>query len=116
MSIKAATLRAMRTVDCTQGPLMDYRRAFFILPAVNCQTHRTFTTMLNRSRICTNLSEFTDARVVTFLNPYSLLKIIESGTDLHKFDKLCIDGVALKMFLGWVYRDKNIQRLSLVFQ
>jgi len=115
MSIKAATLRAMRTVDCTQGPLMDYRRAFFILPAVNCQTHRTFTTMLNRSRICTNLSEFTDARVVTFLNPYSLLKIIESGTDLHKFDKLCIDGVALKMFLGWVYRDKNIQRLSFDF-
>ncbi len=71
--------------------------------------------MLNRSRICANTAEFTEARVVTFLNPYTFLKIFESSINLNKFDKICIDGMALKIFLGMVYRDSKIQRLSFDF-
>lgn len=71
--------------------------------------------MLTKSRICTNTAEFTEARIVTFLNPYSFLKIIESGIDLRKFDKICIDGIALKYFLELVFRGFQIQRLSFDF-
>ena len=71
--------------------------------------------MLRRSKICNDAAEFMEARVVTFLNPYSYLKISESGVDLEKFDKICIDGIALKMFLALVYRDSRIQRLSFDF-
>ena len=71
--------------------------------------------MLERSRICTDAAEFLEARVVTFLNPYSYLKISESHASLKNFDKICIDGIALKIFLGLVYRDSEIQRLSFDF-
>lgn len=71
--------------------------------------------VLNRSQVCTDEAEFAEARVVTFLNPYSFLKILESGTSLDKFDKICIDGIALKIFLDLVYRDSKIQRLSFDF-
>lgn len=71
--------------------------------------------MLKRSKICANTAEFTEARVVTFLNPYTFLKIFESKVNLNKFDKVCIDGIALKIFLGLVYGDSKIQRLSFDF-
>ena len=71
--------------------------------------------MLRRTQICTNTAEFEEARVVTFLNPYSLLKILESNTNLNSFDKICIDGIALKKFLEFVYRDSKIERLSFDF-
>lgn len=71
--------------------------------------------MLNSKQICKNSDEFFEARVVTFLNPYSFLKLKESNISLHNFDKLCIDGIALKLFLSLVYRDKNIERLSFDF-
>lgn len=71
--------------------------------------------MLEKNQICMNVEEFLQARVVTFLNPYSLLKISESGIDLHKFDKICIDGIALKIFLEKIYRGSEIQRLSFDF-
>lgn len=71
--------------------------------------------VLKRSQVCANTAEFTEAKVVTFLNPYSILKIFESNIDLTKFDKICIDGIALKMFLGLVYRDSKIERLSFDF-
>ena len=71
--------------------------------------------MLSRSRICANEAEFANARVVTFLNPYSFLKLREAGTDLGRFDKICIDGGALKLFLALVYRDFGIRRLSFDF-
>ena len=71
--------------------------------------------MLSRNLICTNTAEFTEAKAVTFLNPYSFLEIYKSSVDLNKFDKICIDGVALKIFLNLVYRDANIQRLSFDF-
>lgn len=72
--------------------------------------------MLNRNRICTNTAEFEEARVVTFLNPYSFLKILESSVNLNKFDKICIDGIALKIFLGLVFsRSSKIERLSFDF-
>ena len=71
--------------------------------------------MLNKSSICANTAEFTEARVVTFLNPYTFLKIFESSIDLNKFDKICIDGIALKFFLEMVYRGFKIQRLSFDF-
>ena len=71
--------------------------------------------MLKRSRICANTAEFLDARVVTFLNPYSYLKISESRASLKNFDKICIDGIALKIFLELIYRGDKIQRLSFDF-
>ena len=71
--------------------------------------------MLRRAQICTDTAEFEEARVVTFLNPYSLLKIFESNVNLDTFDKICIDGVALKVFLELVYRDTKIERLSFDF-
>ena len=71
--------------------------------------------MLDRNQICANTAEFTAARAVTFINPYSFLKISESGVDLNRFDKVCIDGIALKIFLGLVFRDSKIQRLSFDF-
>jgi N-acetylglucosaminyldiphosphoundecaprenol N-acetyl-beta-D-mannosaminyltransferase len=71
--------------------------------------------VLKLEQICKDTAEFADARMVTFLNPYSLLKIFESKIDLDKFDKICIDGVALKIFLELVYRGSKIQRLSFDF-
>jgi len=71
--------------------------------------------VLEKNLICMNMDEFSAARVVTFLNPYSFLKILESDVQLSKFDKVCIDGIALKIFLSLVYRDKNIERLSFDF-
>ena len=71
--------------------------------------------MLSRHRICTSTEEFSNARIVTFLNPYSLLKIIEADTDLTRFDKICIDGVALKIFLQLIYRNFQLERLSFDF-
>ena len=72
--------------------------------------------MLKRNQICTNAEEFSQARVVTFLNPYSILKIWESDIDLNKFDKICIDGIALQKFLELVfYKGQKIERLSFDF-
>lgn len=72
--------------------------------------------MLNRDQICTNEAEFAEAKVVTFLNPYSFLKVWESGTSLDKFDKICVDGVALKIFLEMVFKKSaKIERLSFDF-
>ena len=72
--------------------------------------------MLGRNQICTNEAEFADARVVTFLNPYSFLKIWESKVSLDKFDKICVDGIALKIFLELVFkRSAKIERLSFDF-
>ena len=71
--------------------------------------------MLRRAQICTDTAEFEEARVVTFLNPYSLLKVFESSVDLTSFDKICIDGVALKIFLEFAYQDTTIERLSFDF-
>lgn len=71
--------------------------------------------MLEKNLICKDTSEFTQARLVTFLNPYSFLKIQESNIDLDRFDKVCIDGIALKIFLERVYRDTKIERLSFDF-
>lgn len=71
--------------------------------------------MLKLDRICKDTAEFANARVVTFLNPYSFLKIYESDIELSRFDKICIDGVALKIFLELVYRGSKIQRLSFDF-
>ncbi len=71
--------------------------------------------MLKRNLICTDTAEFAEAKTVTFLNPYSFLKISNSDIDLNRFDKVCIDGVALKIFLDLVYRDTKIERLSFDF-
>ena len=72
--------------------------------------------MLKRNQICTNSEEFLEARVITFLNPYSLLKIWESDIDLNRFDKICIDGIALQKFLELVFfRGPAIERLSFDF-
>jgi N-acetylglucosaminyldiphosphoundecaprenol N-acetyl-beta-D-mannosaminyltransferase len=71
--------------------------------------------VLERNRVCKSTAEFEEARVVTFLNPYSFLKIYESGISLDKFDKICIDGVALKIFLERVYGDTKLERLSFDF-
>lgn len=71
--------------------------------------------MLERQRICASTAEFAEAKVVTFLNPFSLLKISESSIDLNRFDKICIDGIALKIFLEMVYRNFDIQRISFDF-
>ncbi len=71
--------------------------------------------MLKIDRICKNTAEFQDAKAVTFLNPYSFLKISESNIDLHKFDKICIDGIALKIFLELIHKGTKIQRLSFDF-
>lgn len=71
--------------------------------------------MLHRDRICTDQQEFWKARVVTFVNPYSLLKIVQSGISLDRFDKICVDGIGLKMFLCLVFRDSSIKRLSFDF-
>jgi len=71
--------------------------------------------VLRRNLICTNTAEFAEARAVTFLNHYSFLKIYNSNLDLNKFDKVCIDGVALKIFLNLVYPGSNIQRQSFDF-
>ncbi len=71
--------------------------------------------MLSRNLICTSTAEFSDAKTVTFLNPYSFLQINNSNIDLNKFDKVCIDGIALKIFLDLVYRDSKIERLSFDF-
>ncbi len=71
--------------------------------------------MLRRNQICTNTTEFTKAKAVTFLNPYSFLQIYNANSDLSRFDKICIDGVALKLFLNLAYRDSTIQRLSFDF-
>jgi len=71
--------------------------------------------VLSRRLICTNPSEFSDARIVTFLNPYSLLQIHQSDVDLTKFDKICIDGIALKLFLDKVFGGTSIDRMSFDF-
>jgi len=71
--------------------------------------------VLSRSLICTNPTEFSEARVVTFLNPYSFLQIHQSDVDLGKFDKICIDGIALKIFLDKVFGGTNIDRMSFDF-
>lgn len=71
--------------------------------------------MIARNRICNNKDDFRKARVVTFLNPYSFLKLSEAKIELNQFDKICIDGVALKVFLSLVYRCRNIERLSFDF-
>lgn len=71
--------------------------------------------MLNRSLICTNVREFNEARIVTFLNPYSLLQIHQSDVDLTHFDKVCIDGIALKIFLDKVFGGTSIDRISFDF-
>jgi N-acetylglucosaminyldiphosphoundecaprenol N-acetyl-beta-D-mannosaminyltransferase len=71
--------------------------------------------MLDRKLICKSFSEFTDARVVTFLNPYSFLKIYQAGLDLNKFDRVCIDGIALKIFLEFVYPNTSLERISFDF-
>jgi len=71
--------------------------------------------VLSRSLICTNAAEFSEAKAVTFLNPYSFLKIHNSTLDLNKFDKVCIDGIALKIFLDLVFRGPKIERLSFDF-
>ena len=71
--------------------------------------------MINKDQICKNIDECLDARVVTFLNPYSILKLSESKTSLKHFDKLCIDGIALKIFLGFVYKNTDIERISFDF-
>lgn len=71
--------------------------------------------MLDRNRICDNDEKFLRSRAVTFLNPYSFLKLAQSGVSLEKFDGICIDGVALKLFLNLVYRDFRIRRLSFDF-
>ncbi len=71
--------------------------------------------MLRRDRICTDEQEFGEARVVTFVNPYSWLKIVQAGLSLDGFDKICVDGIALRHFLSLVHRDASIQRLSFDF-
>lgn len=71
--------------------------------------------MLRRNQICTNTAQFAEAKAVTFLNPYSFLKLHHSNIDLNKFDKICIDGIALKIFLDLVYREPKIERLSFDF-
>jgi len=71
--------------------------------------------VLSRDLICTNLAEFAEARTVTFLNPYSYLTIHNAGLDLNKFDKICIDGIGLKLFLDLVYQPTKIERLSFDF-
>lgn len=71
--------------------------------------------MLDKHLICKDTSEFAQARLVTFLNPYSFLKIQESTVDLSRFDKICIDGIALKIFLERVYKNTKIERLSFDF-
>lgn len=72
--------------------------------------------MLKRNQICTNTAEFAESRAVTFLNPYSFLRIWESNVDLSRFDKICIDGIALKTFLELVFfRSGKIERLSFDF-
>lgn len=70
---------------------------------------------LERDRICANLSAFTDSRAVTFLNPFTFLKLLETNTSLKHFDKICIDGIALKYFLEFVYRGLEIERMSFDF-
>jgi len=71
--------------------------------------------VLNRNLICTNTAEFSEAQCVTFLNPYSFLELYHSDVDLKQFDKICIDGVALKIFLNFAFRGAEIQRLSFDF-
>ncbi len=71
--------------------------------------------MIQLDQICKNTDEFFEARVVTFLNPYSYLKLCESRTSLGNFDKLCVDGIALKIFLELIYRDTSIERISFDF-
>jgi N-acetylglucosaminyldiphosphoundecaprenol N-acetyl-beta-D-mannosaminyltransferase len=71
--------------------------------------------VLNRNLICTDTTEFVEANTVTFLNPYSFLKISNTDIDLNRFDKVCIDGIALKIFLDLVFRDTKIERLSFDF-
>lgn len=71
--------------------------------------------MLARNLICTDIDEFVDANTVTFLNPYSFLEIHRSDIDLNRFDKICIDGIALKLFLDKAYGGTDIQRLSFDF-
>ncbi len=71
--------------------------------------------MLSRSLICTNSSEFSEARIVTFLNPYSFLLIHQAGVDLTQFDKICIDGIGLKIFLDKAFGGTNIERMSFDF-
>lgn len=71
--------------------------------------------MLNRDLICTNIEEFAEAKTVAFLNPYSYLKLYHANLDLNKFDKICIDGITLKIFLDLVYSGSKIARLSFDF-
>ncbi len=71
--------------------------------------------MITLNQICKDTDEFLEARVVTFLNPYSYLKITESKVSLDNFDKICIDGVALKIFLELVFRQTKIERISFDF-
>jgi len=71
--------------------------------------------VLKRNLICTSAEEFSEAKTVTFLNPYSFLLLHNSGVDLNRFDKICIDGIALKIFLDRAYGNTNIERLSFDF-
>lgn len=72
--------------------------------------------MLKRKKICTNIDEFSDARVVTFLNPYSYMEIFKSKVDLNRFDKICVDGIALKLFLDLACKgSEKIERMSFDF-
>ena len=71
--------------------------------------------VLSRSRICANEEEFAQARVVTFVNPYSMLKIMQAGVSLDRFDKICVDGIGLLKFFHLVFRDSSIERLSFDF-
>jgi len=71
--------------------------------------------VLSREQICTNSTEFAEARAVTFLNPYSFLEIYKSKLNLDKFDKICLDGTALTVFFNLVYRDTKIERQSFDF-
>ena len=70
---------------------------------------------LQRDRICADINEFSESRVVTFLNPFTFLKLLEANTSLKHFNKICIDGIALKYFLELVYKGLTIERMSFDF-
>lgn len=71
--------------------------------------------MIAKDLICGSVEDFMSAKVVSFVNPYSLRQIMKAEVPLDRFDALCIDGVALKVFFNLVYRDLNIERLSFDF-
>lgn len=71
--------------------------------------------LLDPAQICVDTVEFDRARIVTFLNPYSYLKLSEAEMDLSRFDKIGIDGVALQIFFNLTQRDRRIERISFDF-